>query len=588
MSARPGPADARLALLRRAVAARPTDHNAAFELALLLMDAGLPDQAVFHLDRARSLDPANIQYRGEYTRALLAAGKWQLALPELARLASECPNLPPAWTNLSFALLSAGRVGEAEKACRRALELDPDSPTAAGNLANLLCQMARAGEGLHVIDTFLSRHPGDDFAHGARAFVSNYAEDLSPAIVRAAHESLAHARRGVLASRGLAPTPAQSPRPQRRPDSPLRVGIVSPDLHDHPVATFLAGFLREHDRAALHVTLYHTGDRADHITAALRELVPSWVQASAMSDRDLAQRIARDRIDVLLDLAGNTAANRLSVFALRPAPVQVTAIGYPSTTGEPAMDYRLVDSITDPPAHDHHITERPLRVDPCFLCYTPPPDTHPDAPPVSAAPMLATGAPTFGSFNNVAKLSRRCVRTWAQVLQRVPRSRLLLKAQRLSDPGVSASVNALLAEAGIDPARVELLPPTATTREHLASYALIDIALDTFPYNGTTTTCEALFMGVPVVALLGDRHAARVSASLLSAANQQDLVAESPERFVEIAVSLAADAAALAHRRASLRSALLASPLCDARAYARRLGEALRRIADDVSKDSSS
>jgi predicted O-linked N-acetylglucosamine transferase (SPINDLY family) len=584
VSARPGPPDARLALLRRAAAARPSDHAAAFDLATALMNAGLPDQAIFHLDRARTLDPTNIQYRGEYTRALLAAGQWKLALPELERLAIEAPDLPPVWTNLSFALLSAGRLGDAERACRRGLDLDPDSPTAAGNLANLLCQMARAPEGLRIIDEFLTRHSGDDYAHSARAFVSNYAEDLSPQAVRAAHESLARARAVALSAQGLAPA-KRAPAAPRRPGTPIRVGIVSPDFHDHPVATFLLAFLREHDRAALHLSLYHTGDRTDHVTAALRALAPAWVQAATTSDGDLAQRIARDRIDVLIDLAGNTAANRLGLFALRPAPVQVTAIGYPSTTGEPAIDFRLVDSITDPPAHDGHITERPLRIDPCFLCYTPPLATHPDTPPVSPAPILTSGTPTFASFNNVAKLSRRCVGLWAQVLSRVPGSRLLLKAQRLSDPGVSAAVNALLADAGIDPARVELLPPTATTREHLASYARVDIARDTFPYNGTTTTCEALFMGVPVVAMLGDRHAARVSASLLTAANQPDLVANSPERFVDIAVALAADAPALARRRESLRCALLASPLCDARSYARRLGEALRAIVDAPSKD---
>ena len=283
----------------------------------------------------------------------------------------------------------------------------------------------------------------------------------------------------------------------------------------------------------------------------------------------LDDAIRAERIDVLVELSGHTGANRLTALASKPAPVIVSAIGYPNTTGLPAVDWRVVDSITDPPGAEAFCTERLLRLDPCFLCYRPPDlDVEPAMP--AADPV------TFGSFNNSAKIGAECTALWARVLQAVPGSRLLVKTQTLADPAVQQAIRRRLAEGGIDEDRVELIAQASTRAEHLALYGRVHVALDSVPYNGTTTTCEALWMGVPVVALLGDRHASRVSASLLSAAGHPEWVAEDAEGVVRIAAALAGDTPHLAAIRSSLRDELRASPLLDSKAYAQRFHAAIR------------
>jgi predicted O-linked N-acetylglucosamine transferase (SPINDLY family) len=280
--------------------------------------------------------------------------------------------------------------------------------------------------------------------------------------------------------------------------------------------------------------------------------------------------VRRRGIDVLLELGGHSGEPRLLALAGKPAPVIVTAIGYPNTTGLPAVDWRVVDAITDPPGSERLCTERLLRLDPCFLCYTPPEHAPEPAMPAADAPV------TFGSFNNAAKIGPASIALWARVLQAVPGSRLLLKSQTLSDATGRARIERRFAEAGVDASRLELIAYSKTREEHLALYGRVHVALDTTPYNGTTTTCEALWMGVPVVATLGDRHAARVSASLLHAAGHPELVATDADAFVALAAKLAQDRARLTTLRSGLRDTLRASPLCDAPAYAARFHDAIR------------
>jgi predicted O-linked N-acetylglucosamine transferase (SPINDLY family) len=250
--------------------------------------------------------------------------------------------------------------------------------------------------------------------------------------------------------------------------------------------------------------------------------------------------------------------------------VIVTAIGYPNTTGLPAVGWRVVDSVTDPPGSEPACSERLLRLDPCFLCYRPPDDAPAPSMPAEDAPI------TFGSFNNSSKVSQRTARLWSAVLAACPGSRLVLKSMTLADPDVRASVERRLVDAGIAAERIDLIGATASRAAHLALYSRVHVALDTVPYNGTTTTCEALWMGVPVIALSGDRHAARVSESLLRAAGHPEWIAGTESAYVDLAVGLARDRAQLAHARQSLRDELRASPLLDAEAYGARFRAALR------------
>jgi predicted O-linked N-acetylglucosamine transferase (SPINDLY family) len=293
-----------------------------------------------------------------------------------------------------------------------------------------------------------------------------------------------------------------------------------------------------------------------------------------MSDADLAALIEREAIDIVVDCSGHTAANRLTALSRKPAPVQVTWLGYPATTGLPAIDYRLTDAIADPPDADAFSSETLVRLPNGFLCYGPPPA----APAVSPLPARQSGTIVFGSFNNPAKINAGVVAAWTRLLAAVPRARLLLKAKQFGDAPTRALFLDRFAASGCDPARIDLLPADRALDDHLAQYAKIDIALDPFPYNGTTTTCEALWMGVPVITLRGDRHAARVGASLLTRVGLEDWIAADIDAYVATAAAFAADLDRLAALRGGLRQRVMASPLTDPVGFARDVEWAYRDL----------
>lgn len=369
----------------------------------------------------------------------------------------------------------------------------------------------------------------------------------------------------------------------RDPDRTLRVGFVSPDLRDHSVACFIEPVLASLDRAGYTPVCFFTGPTADDVTRRLSGLceflhVPcntAGAEIPSRAEAALASRILSARIDVLVDLAGHTGGHTLGACALRPAPVQVTYLGYPDTTGLGSIDARIVDAITDPPGpeFDSRCTEKLVRLDRCFLCYTP----RADAPDVSDPPALRGGGITFGSFNNIKKLSPTCLSLWARVLAAVPASRLAIKG-RLASSHTRERFLSILAREGVSADRVELLPYADSAREHLDLYRRLDIALDAFPYHGTTTTCEALWQGVPTVSLAGDRHASRVGASILTSVGLPELIADSPEGFVRIAAELAGDTERLRTLRATMRRRMAASPLMDAASHALALEREIRAL----------
>jgi protein O-GlcNAc transferase len=344
----------------------------------------------------------------------------------------------------------------------------------------------------------------------------------------------------------------------------LRIGYVSPDFKTHSVSYFIESLISSHDRRQFEVFCYAEVPNPDNKTDHLRKLADGWRSIVEMAMNDVVDCIRGDGIDILVDLTGHTANNRLQVFTKRPAPLQVTWLGYPNTTGLSAMDYRLIDAITDPegPGDDLH-SEQLVRMPNGFLCYTP----DVEAPSVKVPPALSNGIVTFGSFNNLSKITSSTLSAWARILEATPNSRLLLKNFSLADAQTRQRYLALFAERGINTKRVEFLNYIPSKSGHLESYNRIDISLDTFPYNGTTTTCEALWMGVPVICLRGDRHAARVGASILTRVGQPDLIAETVDDYVAVAGALAKDQVRLTTLRRSLRPTMAASPLCDAQGF---------------------
>jgi len=353
------------------------------------------------------------------------------------------------------------------------------------------------------------------------------------------------------------------------------LGVLSPDLREHSCAYFLEPLLRHLDRSAFEIYLYHDHFRTDAISARLQSLAAVWRNFVGQPDASVEKVIRADAPDILIDLAGHTGStNRLPLLARRLAPVQVTYLGYPDTTGVPAMDYRFTDGIADPAGDaDAFATERLVRFAPTAWCYAPPSDS----PAPDPAPCARTGDPvTFGSFNAPAKLTDATLAQWGRLLGAVPGSRLLLKGSNFSDPAGRAESLARFARCGLPVDRVDLLGRTAGTAEHLACYHRIDVALDTFPYHGTTTTCEALWMGVPVITHAGDCHVSRVGASLLTAVGHPEWIARDEDDYIHIAATLAADPARLRTLGRELRSQVLASPLMDHAGQATRFGTALR------------
>lgn len=560
-----------------------------------LLAEGRVEQARQLLTRALQTAPADADLCNAMMLVLVRLGEPERALHFAERACRARPRDAALLANLGNCHAALGASAEAERTLRGAIDLDPtrDEPRLA--LANLLCaterywdaadelgplarkrphdglvaaqligalpHVLRVDEAVAAGRAALARIPGDARVAGALAFAMNYDPSATPQDLRGAHRTF-----GALMA-APAPTPALVNPPD--PERPLRVGILSQDLRRHPVASFLEPLLAHADRDRIRTICYATSARHDDTTDRLRGLAAEWVPAAGLDAASLRRRVVADRIDVLFETAGLTQGHRLDVAALRAAPVQITGIGYPNTTGMDAIDARLVDSRTDPA--DDGCVERPARMDPVFLCYAPPRG----APPPGAA--RTPGPPVFGSFNAAAKLNGRVAAVWAEILDRVPGSRLILRALGFSDPRVRAAAGAMFTRAGVDPARLELRPPAPEAGGHLAAYAEIDVALDPFPYNGTTTTCEAMWMGVPVVTLIGTVHAGRVGLSLLSAVGLADLCAPTPERYVTIAADLAQDHDRRSALRAALRAAMSGSALCDGPGYASRFETAIRR-----------
>jgi len=552
--------------LRSALEKLPAHPEAWLNLFRTLRALGRPaGDAINCLRRAIELEPNRATTHEQLGELLVATDGLAAAEPYFRRAVALQPDLVCGWINLGLALLEAtGRFGEALACLDRAVQVDPMSAEArAARALAMLCGY-RQEEAAADYDTALLLEPANLRVHSARAMLANYRAGLSREAVLAIHADFGR--------RVSAPSAVPFSR-SRDPERRLRIGVVSPDLRSHPVARFFEPLLRHLDRGAFEVFLYHNDRRTDATSERMRQQAHRWANLCELPD-DAAEKLIRaDEPDVLIDLAGHSSGNRLPLLARRLAPVQVTYLGYPNTTGLAAMDYRFTDAHADPLGDaDRLATETLVRFAPTAWAYEAPVD----APAVAPAPAAAGGPVTFGSFNNFTKVTDEMLQLWARLLARVANSRLVLKSRLFEEKEVAAVLRARLRTAGLPDDRVELLRPMPSVGAHLEAYARVDIALDTFPYHGTTTTCEAMWMGVPVVSMAGDRHAARVGCSLLTSVGHPEWIAENPEDYLRIAAGLAADRTKLAAIRAGLRDEMRASLLLDHAGQAARFGEALR------------
>ena len=479
------------------------------------------------------------------------------------------PDNVKALNNLGLALAGQGKLDEAVDGYRRAVELKPDHANAHNNLGLALMNQGKLDEAVTAYRKALELEPDHANAHNNLLLCMNYDAQTSQ------HEILAESRRWDDVHAVPRAADERSHPADRNAERRLRVGYVSPDFRRHSVSHFLDPVIAGHDRRSFEVFCYAEVVKPDDETARFRSLSDGWCSTVGMTDSLVAARIREDGIDILVDLAGHTGKNRLLVFAERPAPVQVTWLGYPNTTGLSAMDYRLTDAIADPEGDaDALHTETLVRLPNGFLCFAP----AADAPEIGGTPALTTGRVRFGSFNNLAKVTPDVVETWARILHRIPKSDLVIKNRSLADEETRERYLEMFGAHGIDPGRVESCSWIASRTGHLGAYNQVDIGLDPFPYNGTTTTCEALWMGVPVITLRGDRHSGRVGASILTQVSLAGLVAETTAVYVEKAVALASDLDRLSALRSDLRRRMQISPLCDPEGFTRDVETAYREM----------
>jgi predicted O-linked N-acetylglucosamine transferase (SPINDLY family) len=566
--------------LRAALLLDATLPEAWFHLGRTLEQLGRIGEAVMAAERAIAARPDFAEAHALLATLLIGARGHAAAEPHLRRVVELQPDLAPGWANLGIALVYLGRLTEAVACLDRALQLDPQlhHAYAGRGLARERCH--RIAEAAADYARALAGDPTHHQARSARLMALQYLDGIPREDRWREHLAFGEAVEGG------APAPVPGPRRAEARDDGmgeavsaggrrLRIGFLSPNFRAHSVAYFIEPLLEHLDRTRFELFLYHDHPVFDGTSERLRSRADHWRHLAGCPAAAAEAALRADGLDILVDLAGHTELNRLPLFARRLAPVQATYLGYPDTTGLRSMDFRLVDGLTDPPgAAADHCTEELVRLAPTAWCYRPP-----DEAPLPAVPPSARGGPvTFGCFNNFAKVTDRSLHAWARLLAAVPDSRLLLKSFGLGAPALQAAVRRRLAAVGLDPDRADLVDHAPSTAAHLALYARVDVALDTFPYHGTTTTCEALWMGVPVITLAGDRHASRVGVSLLAAAGHPDWIAGDWDAYVGLAARLASDPVRLAGWRAGLREELRRSPLLDHAGQAARLGAAFEKM----------
>jgi predicted O-linked N-acetylglucosamine transferase (SPINDLY family) len=495
-------------------------------------------------------------------------GRSEEAIAAFRRAIELKPAYAEAYADLAAVYGQQGHLEAGVEACRRAIAIDPAAPVGHCALGIALGELGDIQGALAAVLRATELKPDYEAAHSARLFLMNYSDRHSQEDVLDAH------RRWAAERATYAPPEGLFDERDRTPEKRLRIGYVSADFRQHSVSFFLEPVLLRHDRTNFEVFCYSDVSRPDGATARMRGLVDCWRDVVGETDERLVDRIREDRIDVLVDLALHSGTNRLLTFARRAAPVQASWLGYAGTTGLPAMDYKITDAHLDPPGNSENWnSERLARLPDSYFCYSPPSGY----PPVSPLPGSRRGYPTFGAFQNLAKVSDQTLDLWSGILHAIPSAKLILKARGLGGAGVRERLRHGFSRRGVASERI-VFENWADMTDYLARFADVDIAVDTTPFNGGTTTLHALWMGVPVLTLEGDRPLARVGTSILRTIGLSQLIAHTPAAFAGIARGLTADPSGLAAMRSSLRGRLEASPLMDAHRFTAGLEGVFRQM----------
>jgi predicted O-linked N-acetylglucosamine transferase (SPINDLY family) len=535
-----------------------------------LRKQGRYEEAIASYQTALRADPCFVEAMNNLGVALQDKGNLLDAVPWFEKALSIKPLYADPLINLANNWRDRGRPEEAIRCLRRALELAPANPHVWNNLGCALGDQGMVSEAIECYRKTLVLAPRNHLAYSNLLLNLHYTAAATREEVFEAHLDFARKYENAGANRD------QQYSNSVDLDRPLRIGYVSADFRRHSVAFFLEPVLEKHNSDQCVAYLYADVARPDATTENFRKLANNrWRDIRGINASDFQQRVKADQIDILVDLGGHTANTRLLDFSTRPAPVQVSWLGYPDTTGLSSIDYRLTDALADPIGEaDSYHTERLCRMEDGFLCFRPPADSS----PIGELPCLKGEPLTFGSFNNCAKISAECMASWAEILKRVPGSRIAIKNKALSEQEARERLVSDFTRLGIPQHRIYMSGLVESLKGHLETYGIIDVALDTSPYHGTTTTCEALWMGVPVVSLIGSSHVSRVGLSLLNSIGARELSAATREEYIGIAVRLASDREALSLLRSGLRDRMRLSPLMDETGFTRRLEAVFRTI----------
>ena len=590
------------ALLRKLLATGGVPAGVALLLAEVLAQRGNMPGAVNFARRACELKPTDLAILLRAALVFRRADDRTVTMELLTRAvglakmeAEPSADGAAAWQMLCEALSWCGRDQESLEMATEARRLRPDSQEIATEFAVAQMNLDHVGPAMDVLRDATVRWPDELRAHMLLAMGGTY--DARVGLEQGFED---HLRMGLVLERAIAQDAAVKvgqrwPEPEiKDAERGLRVGILSHDLRSHSVAFFLEPLLEAlratREATGLKMIALHTCPAEDATSKRLRPLFDEWHNTGHMVDARSAEFIAAQKIDVLVECNGLTAGERLILLQLAPAPLQLTYLGYPNITGLPAMQARLTDALTDPPEADQALRdaagavdaarhERLYRMDGPFLCFKPPVEIPAVVPPPGAGSAGSAGEGiTFGSFNAIRKLSDKVLALWGRVVLGVPGSRLLIKNQAMASPSARENLLVRLEHAGVARERVVCVDYAGTMQEHLSCYGRVDVALDSFPYCGTTTTCEALAMGVPVISRVGETHASRVGLALLERVGLGEFACGSDDEFVEAAVRLAGDAKRLKALRGELRGRLLASALCDAAGMGDRFARAVREL----------
>jgi len=508
-------------------------------------------------------DDPNILY--QYAHTLFKLAKYSKSVEQYKKALQLNPNHVPSLNDYSACMYILGKLDEAEKTARKVIEINPSHVHPYVNLANALKDKGHIDEAIDTYEKALSIDPSFYVARSNKLLCICYSDWDKKAVLEE-HKKWEENLPLVVPQRQF------KKHIFKKDKKPLRIGYISADFKTHSAAYYIEPIITHHDRTEFEIFCYSDVMNPDIVTLRLRQMDLNWREIHDKEQKDIADSIKNDNLDFLIDLAGHAGNKRLQLFMSQLAPIQITYLGYPNTTGLSAMDYRFTDRWADPVDQDIYYTEKLYRLPNGFLCYRPP--DH--APDVTETPALKNGYITFGSFNTLAKINQKTIEIWSQILKLVPTAKLLIKNKQMNDASVRNSYKEYFIHQNIDKDRIVLQEYSSSREEHLKCYGHIDISLDTFPYNGTTTTCEALWMGVPVITLAGTNHAGRVGVSLLTVIGLQGMIAPDYANYISLAVFLANNIDKVSQMRKNLRLTLCCSPLCDGASFTKTIENAYK------------